>query len=318
MVTVDSSGLFMVHRLMEVRNQQQVYHSREIIPSPGRLLQSMGLNSGLFGFTKDGRFLVSGGHWDNSVRVTNVEQSSTSYVQSLLYHKGRVTCLSLTEDEGSTFLVTGSEDTTILIWELRWRDKKPQMIFEVPRHVLYGHNDQITAVVANAELGVVLSTSLGVVVVHDLRKGEYLRKVMINFSGKKELEGGPVLSLLALDPKFTGNFVVYSKSTSTLYSYSINGVCLSIKDVAETINAMFITKDGKYLITGGMHGSIVIRNLHDLESVSAIKNQTPVYSLCMAGQACLIAGMAGEFCLFHSKLGQTREKESLMALRRVF
>lgn len=58
--------------------------------------------------------LISGGHWDNTVKIVPVDHPT--HVQSLFGHKDKITCLCLTED--GKFLVTGSDDTTVLVWHM--------------------------------------------------------------------------------------------------------------------------------------------------------------------------------------------------------
>ena len=58
------------------------------------------------------RFLLSAGHWDNSLRVTTVATGALH--QSLAAHRDIVTCLAQTEM--GDFVVTGSKDATVVVW----------------------------------------------------------------------------------------------------------------------------------------------------------------------------------------------------------
>ena len=52
-----------------------------------------------------------------------------------------MTCLALS-DNGDT-LVTGSRDTTVMVWKLDLDDKLGQPVITTPKHVLYGHDDEV-------------------------------------------------------------------------------------------------------------------------------------------------------------------------------
>jgi len=153
--------LFIIDRLV-VRNND-VYIKNPITPT-GRFLEPLGLDAGLFAITNDGKLLISAGYWDNSIKITLIDLPIISQVFSTVYHEGRVTCISLTENYGTPYLVSGSEDTTIRVSEIICKDNKYSLV--EPFSVLYGHNDKITSVLANSELGVIFSSSPGLIVIH--------------------------------------------------------------------------------------------------------------------------------------------------------
>jgi len=258
-VTIDFEGNCFVHIMV---TQKTVNFSRDITRYR-RFLLAQDIHAGLFALSKDGKLLFSGGHWDNSLRVSVLDREVSGvgwYQETVQSHKGRITCLSLSEDFGIPCLVTGSEDTTLHVWELlsRSRDRSRHVFDPRPKHILYGHNDHVLAVVASTELNVVISTSPGLVVIHNLRKGEYIRRIVIgrrrkNDKGERSGQKTLLLSHLVLDTKNEGSFVVYSSNTETLYKYSINGKkLLPSKDIESSIVRMMISRDGKYLITGGL------------------------------------------------------------------
>jgi len=76
------------------------------------------LSPNMFKISNDGKALFSAGHWDNSFKITSLDQN-ISNEQSVLEHKSRVTCVSLTEN----VLVTGSVDTSILVWKIVGKKK---------------------------------------------------------------------------------------------------------------------------------------------------------------------------------------------------
>ena len=72
----------------------------------------------LFAASPDGRLLYSCGHWDNSFKVTSIDERTGKpgkCLQTLTQHQDVVTCLTVSED--GMVLVTGSSDTLIKIWD---------------------------------------------------------------------------------------------------------------------------------------------------------------------------------------------------------
>jgi len=94
--------------------------------------------SSCFVVTNDGKMIISCGHWDNSFKCTIIESSKQTqvhyheialwiiitdeFLQSITKHKDIVTCLALGED-GKT-LITGSKDTTLLVWEIHTKVRR--------------------------------------------------------------------------------------------------------------------------------------------------------------------------------------------------
>ena len=177
----------------------------------------------LFALTSDGQYLVSGGYWDSSFKLTTLGTGST--VQSLTYHTDVVTCVAMaslsnthsiqsTADDafvtpkpadtgrhrrdssgsasvlgissptGSSarvskescrdVLVTGSLDTTVLVWEVIDGVVSPS-----PKHILHGHDTAVSCVAVLPGYDLIASGSHdGTVILHSLRKGQYLRTIV--------------------------------------------------------------------------------------------------------------------------------------------
>lgn len=62
----------------------------------------------------DGKLLFSGGHWDGSLRVTALPRGKL--LNQLSRHLDVVTCLAL--DTCGIYLISGSRDTTCMVWRL--------------------------------------------------------------------------------------------------------------------------------------------------------------------------------------------------------
>jgi len=126
-------------------NPINIDFARDIEPGPG--LQAL---------TVDRKLMISCGYWDNSFKVLSVD--GKQLLQSVNQHRGTVTCLAVGLD--GTTLVTGSRDTTLMVWTLSGntdRGNKAPPVLVPPRLTLFGHDDEVSAVAVNCELDVVVS-----------------------------------------------------------------------------------------------------------------------------------------------------------------
>jgi WD40 repeat protein len=249
--------------------------------------------SHLFALLPDHRLLFSCGHWDNSFKVTLID--SGRLLQSISQHRDVVTCLALAIDYGQIWLVTGSRDCTLIIWEVNPVSDKP--ITQPPMHVLYGHDDSVNCVSVNPELDLVVSGSDdGTIIVHKLRTGIYLRSIPVVPSisilspgspsqSQNQPEAAPTdqssasnTSAWSFSRSFLtyrrihfilvssdGFIVAYSSDDSTLYSFTINGKFQAKKMIGDRLHAVCLSEDHKVIITGGERGLLVLRLVHSLE-----------------------------------------------------
>jgi len=67
-----------------------------------------------------------------------------------VYVSDVVTCIASSAQ--NNVLVTGSRDTTVMIWHLQLDKSKP--VLDRPTHVLYGHDDEVTCVAVSVDLDV--------------------------------------------------------------------------------------------------------------------------------------------------------------------
>ena len=136
----------------------------------------VGLGSHLFAIYAETRLVFSGGHWDSSFRLTNLD--SGRLVVSITRHRDVVTSLSLADGGvGARRLVTASRDTTLMVWKVEPGRELPVSASSL-LFVLYGHDTPLTCVCASAAMDVVVSSGEdGTVVVHTLWDGQYVRTI---------------------------------------------------------------------------------------------------------------------------------------------
>lgn len=225
------------------------------------------VSSQLFAIHPKHKILFSCGHWDNTFKATAFE--SGRLLQSVNAHKDVVTCISLTVEVGKSWLVTGSRDCTLMIWEVFPRDLP--LGNGTPIRTLYGHDDAVTSVSVNLELDVVVSGSNdGTIILHTLREGSYVRTILVgtpyrNLSDSSlgETHSHPSSILRSrihwVCVTNEGYIVVYLNEEQLLYSYTINGRLLATKDTKERLYAFIPSEDGQVLITGGDNCLVVFR-----------------------------------------------------------
>ncbi|KAH1155653.1 hypothetical protein GLYMA_18G223300v4 [Glycine max] len=147
--------------------------------------------------------VITGGHADNSIRLISSDGAKT--LETAYGHCAPVTCLGLSPD--SNYLVTGSRDTTVLLWRihralsshssvvsehstgtgtssstsnssLHLIEKDRRRRIEGPIQVLRGHHSEILSCCVNSDLGIVVSCSHSSdVLLHSIRRGRLIRRL---------------------------------------------------------------------------------------------------------------------------------------------
>lgn len=198
--------------------------------------------------------IFSCAHWDSSFTATSLNTGTLS--QRVYRHKDVVTCLCLCPE--GEYIVSGSKDTTVMIWSIEHR-KSANVVNPEPLHILYGHDDEVTTVSASLDLDVVVSGSKdGTVIIQSLRKGKYVRTI-------RYPADNATVDLVAVHPQ--GYVAMYSTQDLMVHLFTINGRHLrSIETYEARVNYMRFHND--YLVTGGEKRVVHIRNYFDLSPVS--------------------------------------------------
>ena len=242
------------------------------------------LSSQLFAVHPSSKLLFSCGYWDHSFKVTVTETGKL--LQSINQHKDAVTCLTLATNFGQTWLVTGSRDCTLMVWEVNHRDIE-HPIGSAPLHILYGHDDAVTTVSINADLDIVVSGSDdGTVILHGLRDVSYIRSILVGIppsvrtlptgqghDDTDERSGGSGvtsasssrrrINWVCITPE--SYVIVYLVDEHLLCTYTMNGRMVASKDIRERLYAFVLSDDGQVILTGGENCLVVFRWVHTLE-----------------------------------------------------
>uniref|UniRef100_A0A8C4KJK8 Neurobeachin-like protein 2 n=1 Tax=Dromaius novaehollandiae TaxID=8790 RepID=A0A8C4KJK8_DRONO len=204
----------------------------------GPFAPGLEITSKLFAVSHDAKLLFSGGHWDNSIRITSLTKGKL--VGQHIRHMDIVTCLAI--DYCGIHLISGSRDTTCMIWQIvqqvGYLGLAPK-----PLQILYGHTDEVSSVGISTELDMAVSGSRdGTVIIRTVRKGQYMRTL------RPPCESSLLLIVPNLAVSSEGHIVVHTsiegKTTlkNALHLYSVNGkylVCAS-KYVTYLLYVVFV------------------------------------------------------------------------------
>ncbi|XP_024012912.1 BEACH domain-containing protein C1 [Eutrema salsugineum] len=215
-------------------------------------------SSSVTAITSDGE-IITGGHVDNSIKLVSSDGAKT--LETAFGHCAPVTCLALSPD--SNFLVTGSRDTTVLLWRFHKgftsqaseseQTKSSETLssasntlankrrrIEGPIQVLHGHLREIVCCCVSSDQGIVVSSSESSdVLLHSIRKGRLIRRLV----GVKAH---------ALCISCDGVVVVWSRSENSISTFTINGILISKAKLPSscTISCMELSMDGQSVVIG--------------------------------------------------------------------
>ena len=154
-------------------------------------------------------------------------------------------------------------------------------VSERPRHILYGHVEEVCALDANADLDIVVSGAIdGSIAVHTLREGNFCWSTELKYD--PSTTSGPASPLAPEKPgkrtraptliriaPGSGKILVYSAGLRLLSLFSINGSLLQNRRVEHELCDISVCSDEKYFATSCKNGSTVsVYYLHSLELVS--------------------------------------------------
>jgi WD40 repeat protein len=161
-------------------------------------------------------------------------------ISSIIHHTDIITCLTL--DSTGYILVTGSRDTTCVIWNLSLGDyrnlsntnEQESNALLSPAVTLYGHTSEITCVCVSIELDLVVSGSLdGTCNLHTVEHGIYVRTL--------RPIGDPVINLQLSNER---HILIQTEENEThLFLYSINGGLIRTKKFEYQVVDMIISDE---------------------------------------------------------------------------
>ncbi|XP_074539600.1 neurobeachin-like protein 2 isoform X1 [Halichoeres trimaculatus] len=273
LVTVSSNGLIGTHSWLPYDKNIANYFTftkDPTITNPktqrflrGPFAQGMEISAQVLVVSNDGRLLFSGGHWDCSLRVTQLGKGKL--VGRICRHIDVVTCLAL--DLCGIYLISGSRDTSCIVWQVLQQGGFSSGLSPRPVQVLCGHDQEVTCVAISTELDMAVSGSKdGTVIVHTVRRGQFLRTL------RPPGESCVPAQISELQVGMEGHIVVqtsleehtHRQGKYSVHVYSVNGCLLSSSTLEEQVTALHLVSE--YIILGTMEGSLHIRDLDSLEA----------------------------------------------------
>ncbi|XP_077175319.1 neurobeachin-like protein 1 isoform X2 [Paroedura picta] len=228
----------------------------------------------LFVVSHDAKLLFSGGHWDNSIRVASLAKGKL--VAQHIRHMDIVTCLAM--DFCGIHLISGSRDATCMIWQIVQQGGAPAGLAPKPLQILYGHTHEVSCVGISTELDMAVSGAKdGTVIVHSIRKGQYMRTL------RPPCESSLLLTVPNLAVSWEGHIVVHTslegkttlKDKNALHLYSVNGKYLGSESLKEDVSDLCVT--GEYVVLGSLQGFLSVRDLYSLSlCVSPLAMRLPI------------------------------------------
>ncbi|TYG44396.1 hypothetical protein ES288_D11G094900v1 [Gossypium darwinii] len=223
-------------------------------------------NSSIVSITCD-KEIITGGHADNSIKLLSSDGAKT--IEMAFGHSAPVTCLALSPD--SNYLVTGSRDSTVILWRIHraftscpsstseptagtgtptstsggtlansLADKSRKHRIEGPIYVLRGHQREILCCCVSSDLGVAVSCSHSSdVLLHSIRRGRLMRQF-------------PGVEADAVCLSSEGIILTWNQSQHTLSTFTLNGVLVARAQLPSLggVSCMEISVDGENALIG--------------------------------------------------------------------
>ncbi|XP_065438613.1 LOW QUALITY PROTEIN: neurobeachin-like protein 2 [Chrysemys picta bellii] len=287
LVTVSANGLLGTHGWLPYDKNISNYFSFTKDPTvanakaqrflSGPFAPGVEVSSKTLTVSPDGKLLFSGGHWDNSLRVTSLSKGKV--VGHITRHIDVVTCLAL--DLCGIYLISGSRDTTCMVWQVLQQGGFSSGLAPKPVQVLYGHDAEVTCVAISTELDMAVSGSKdGTIIVHTIRRGQFMKSI------KPPCESSLPATVSNLAVGLEGQIIVQTtvagrsslKDKFALHLYSVNGKHLSSVLLEEQVTALCVTEE--FVVLGTMQCSLQILDLQSLQAaVLPMPMKVPVHSV---------------------------------------
>ncbi|GFO07271.1 neurobeachin-like protein 1, partial [Plakobranchus ocellatus] len=249
-----------------------------------------------FAVSHDARLLFCGGFWDNSLQVYNLTKARL--VSHVVRHIDVVTCLAL--DSCGRHLVTGSRDTTCMVWEIVQQAGLASNINRRPLQTLYGHDSEVTAVHISTEMDLVVSASKdGTVILHTVLKGLYTMTL------QAPSHQGWTMDIPNMAVSDMGQIILYSveienckdvdqrrrhEERHCLHLYSVNGKHLCSEPLVHSVGDMCVS--GDHLVVGNTGGQLTISEIFGLRPLTTMELLVPIQCVTVAnGNSHILVGL---------------------------
>ncbi|KAH9489603.1 Neurobeachin-like protein 1 [Bulinus truncatus] len=305
LITVTQEGIIGVHGWLPFDKSIPNFYTFDKDPtmlSPktkkrvgGSFSPGLKISAKLFVVSHDAKLLFSGGYWDNSLQVYSL--SRPRVVNHIIRHIDIITCLAL--DNCGRHLVTGSKDTTCMVWEIIQQGGVSVNLNPKPLQTLYGHDSEVTAVHISTELDLVVSASKdGTVILHTVLKGHYTMTL------RAPSQMGWTLDIPLMAVSDTGQIILYcvemekqagegrrrQQERHCLHLYSVNGKHLFSEPLTGSLGDMCMS--GDHLILGSGTGQLTVMEIFGLRPLTTMELLVPIQCITLSnGNSHILAGL---------------------------
>ncbi|KAJ5075961.1 beige/beach-related [Anaeramoeba ignava] len=237
--------------------------------------------------------IFSCGYSDFSFRVHSSE--FLGFLGAFIKHKDIVTCIACTD----TIFVTGSRDTTVVVWDIL-SSKKPIQIQQ--RYQLTDHKYEVNCVAINQEYDMLVTGSEGgSVLIYSLNSGRFFCSLDLKNLNEKTSK------ILQVRINNNGGIIVFSSniissifSTSYTFSfYSINARFLGSISFGYPITSWDVSFNNLYLVVGCENEKMEIFDLQNYKRVKSFKITSRCSSVCITNDGkYLLVGCENGMLLF--------------------
>lgn len=163
--------------------------------------------------------------------------------------------------------------------------RKVSYTLEGPTHVFYGHCGEVTQVIVDTEVDLILTSSRdGTVNMHTIGQPKYVRTIKPPppLSDGSADESGPLATTTGAIDMIASTFkceiiATYGswrsgsrKRQHALHAYNINGQLLATDAKCGSLVELVATQSGNFFIAAKRKGFVSVRNAHNLETVYAM------------------------------------------------
>jgi len=280
LVTISSDGTVGHHNWLPYDRNTANYFYFEKDPTlansktrrrlPGPFTRGVMLKSKVFAVTPDSRYILYGGSWDCSLRLYSLARGKE--ICSAIRHTDLITCLSI--DVEGTFCITGSRDTTVIVWEMVENQTGGNMQAK-SFQVLYGHDKPVSTVSISICLDVALSGSKdGSVNIHTVKEGQYLKTLR-----PPGHEPDFTVEHLVLSSQGHTVFTGHNGHQHSLHVFTLNGRHLASVEVSHRVTGLL--SSGDHVLAGDENGDLSLRDLITLDTVTCLPLQLPIQTLAL-------------------------------------
>ncbi|KAJ6233844.1 beige/beach-related [Anaeramoeba flamelloides] len=224
--------------------------------------------SNCFALTNDQKTLFVSGCLGNSFNLIKIENYQMK--QNISLHKDTVTCLSI--DETNSYLITGSKDSTIIIWNLIKDGKNGLMVDTNFKKMLRGHYDEITCIDVNSNWNTIVTGSKDKsILLFTLEKGKYIMSIELNST----------IHFIKILPE-SGLICACCNDEKKIYFYSLNGKFLHFIKLSYQLICWEINKDETFLIVGDKNSNIHFFHIPSFKLIANFQVNQSIQSIYLS------------------------------------